>query len=112
MPSCARHVASHVPVHAPSAAKPRGSSGRGRRFTAETDWLLEGSGFELVWGFSCQVVVFGLLQFFVRSGKAVLRPVAYDQVRGARGRGQGTETLAKLGGLPLSVGCVSQRLDA
>jgi hypothetical protein len=26
---------------------------------------------------------FGLCQFFVRSGKAVLRPVAYDQVRGA-----------------------------
>jgi hypothetical protein len=41
-------------------------------------------------------------QFFVRSGKAVLRPVACDQVRGARGRGQGTETLAKLGGLPLA----------
>jgi len=38
---------------------------------------------------------FGLLPFFVRSGKAVLRPVACDQVRGARGRGQGTETLAK-----------------
>jgi len=37
--------------------------------------------------------------FFVRSGKAVLRPVACDQVRGARGRGQGTETVAKLGGL-------------
>src|SRR5438309_3724313 len=35
-------------------------------------------------------------RFFVRSGKAVLRPVACDQVRGARGRGQGTETLAKL----------------
>ena len=33
-------------------------------------------------------------QFFVRSGKAVFRPVAYDQVRGARGRGQGTEMLA------------------
>ena len=32
------------------------------------------------------------------AGKAVLRPVACDQVRGARGRGQGTETLAKLGG--------------
>src|ERR1700746_4076932 len=32
-------------------------------------------------------------------GKAVLRPVACDQVRGARGRGQGTETVAKLGGL-------------
>ena len=27
-------------------------------------------------------------------------------------RGQGTETLAELGGLPLSVACVSQRLDA
>jgi hypothetical protein len=38
---------------------------------------------------------FGLLPFFVRSGKAVFRPVACDQVRGARGRGQGTETLAK-----------------
>ncbi len=32
------------------------------------------------------------------AGKAVLRPVACDQVRGARGRGRGTETLAKLGG--------------
>ena len=46
------------------------------------------------------------------AGRAVLRPVACDQVPGARGRGQGTETLAKLGGLPLSVACVSQRLDA
>src|SRR5438874_722769 len=55
-------------------------------------------------GFCCQ--------FFVRSGKAVLRPVACDQVPGARGRGQGAETLAELGGLPLSVACVSQRLDA
>jgi hypothetical protein len=34
------------------------------------------------------------------AGKAVLRPVACDQVPGARGRGQGTETLAQLGGLP------------
>jgi hypothetical protein len=73
------------------------------------DSALEESGFELVWGFSCQVVVFGLLQFFVRSGKTVLRPVACDQVRGARGRGQGTETLAELGGLPPSIACVSQR---
>ena len=48
MPDCARHLPSHVPVHAPSAAKPRGSSGRGRRFTAETDSLLEESGFELL----------------------------------------------------------------
>ena len=46
------------------------------------------------------------------AGKAVLRPVACDQAPGARGRGQGTETLAQLSGLPLSVACVSQRLDA
>src|SRR6516164_210708 len=39
-------------------------------------------------------------------------PVACDQVPGARGRGQGTETLAQLGGLPPSGACVSQRLDA
>jgi hypothetical protein len=46
-----------------------------------------------------------LLLGFARSslfgaGKAVLHPVACDPVRGARGRGQGTETLAELGGLP------------
>jgi hypothetical protein len=29
----------------------------------------ERDGFELVWGFSCQVVVFGFCRFFVRSGK-------------------------------------------
>src|SRR5258706_14285022 len=29
----------------------------------------EEAGFELVWGFSCQVVVFGCWRFFVRSGK-------------------------------------------
>ena len=76
------------------------------------DLPLEGVGFELVWGFSCQVVFSVYCQFFVRRGKAVLRPVACDQVRGARGRGQGTETLAELSGLPLSGACVSQRLDA
>src|SRR5271163_840902 len=85
---------------------------QGEKVRFALDSPVEQRRFELVWGFSCQVVIFGLLQFFVRSGKAVLHPVAYDQVRGARGRGQGTETLAKLGGLPLSVGCVSQRLDA
>ena len=37
---------------------------------------------------------FGLCRFLVWSGKAVPRPVACDQVRGARGRGQGTEMLA------------------
>src|SRR5947209_13867507 len=44
-------------------------------------------------------------------------PVACNQVRGARGRGQGTEMLAELGGLPppafagagFSEACVSQR---
>src|SRR5882724_6162688 len=76
------------------------------------DSPLERAGFELVWGFSCQVVVLVCCRFFVRSGKAVLRPIACDQVRGARGRGQGTETLAKLGGLPPSGACVSQRLEA
>ena len=50
--------------------------------------------------------------FLFGAGKAVFRPVACDQVPGARGRGQGTETLAELGGLPPSVACVSQRLDA
>ena len=76
------------------------------------DSLLEEARFEPVWGFSCQVGIFGFCRFFVRSGKAVLRPVACDQVRGARGRGQGIETVAKLGGLPPSDACVLQRLDA
>jgi len=52
--------------------------------------------------FPVKGVVLGCLEFFVRSGKAVLHPVACDQVRGARGRGQGTETLAKLGGCRLA----------
>src|SRR5437870_1232495 len=78
--------------------------------TFACDSLPEETGFELVWGFSCQAVVSGCCRFFVRSGKAVLRPVVCDQVRGARGRGQGTETVAKLGGLPASVACVWRRL--
>ena len=32
------------------------------RFTAETDCPLEQAGFELVWGFSCQVVVLGFAE--------------------------------------------------
>ena len=67
-------------------------------------------GFADLYGaFSVKRLFWVCCQFFVRSGKAVLRPIACDQVRGARGRGQGTETLAELGGLPLSVTCVSQR---
>ena len=54
-----------------------------------TDSSLEGTGFELVWGFSCQVVFLVCCRFFVRSGKAVLRSVACDQVRGAGGRVKG-----------------------
>src|ERR1700722_14298472 len=50
--------------------------------------------------------------FLFGAGKAVFRPVAWDQVRGARGRGQGTETVAQLGGLPPSGACVSHRLAA
>ena len=44
------------------------------------DSLLEQSGFELVWGFSCQVVFSVYCQFFVRSGKAVLRSLIAPQV--------------------------------
>ena len=60
--------------------------------------------FSVKWFFVC-------CRFLVWSGKAVPRPVACDQVPGARGRCQGTEMLAQLSGLPLSVACVSQRLD-
>jgi hypothetical protein len=63
-------------------------------------------------GLLCQVVVLVVTGSVFRSGKAVLRPIACDQVRGVRGRGQGTETVAQLGGLPPSGACVSQRLDA
>src|SRR5580693_4686964 len=50
----------------------------------------------LVWGFSCQAVVLGSADSFLfGAGKAVFRPVACNQVPGARGRGQGTETLAE-----------------
>src|SRR5271165_6655318 len=65
----------------------------------------------LVWGFSCQAVVLGFAHSSLfGAGKAVLRPVACDQVPGARGRGQGTETLESLAACRLSVACVSQCL--
>jgi hypothetical protein len=78
------------------------------RLTAGERWIRTCMGLFL--SSSC----FGLLPVLCSErGKAVLRPVACDQVRGARGRGQGTETVAKLGGLcRLSGACVSQRLDA
>jgi hypothetical protein len=37
---------SHVPSHPQTAAKVRGFSLTASGFTAETDWLLEGDGFE------------------------------------------------------------------
>ena len=40
------HVPSHVPSHPQNAAKVRGFSLTAPGFTAETDWLLERSGFE------------------------------------------------------------------
>ena len=40
-------VPSHVPSHWQTAAKVRGFSPIASGFTAETDWLLEGDGFEL-----------------------------------------------------------------
>jgi hypothetical protein len=42
------HVPSHVPSHPQTAAKVRGFSPAASGFTAETDWLLEEGGFELV----------------------------------------------------------------
>jgi hypothetical protein len=46
-------------------------------------------------------------------GAAVAGSLAVSSSHAAAyGRGQGTETLAELGGLPPSIACVSQRLDA
>ena len=42
------HVPSHVPSNRQTAAKVRGFSLTASGFTAETDWLLEEIGFELV----------------------------------------------------------------
>src|SRR5262249_45911439 len=64
------------------------------RFVAHS--LLEQGGFELVWGFPCQVVFFGLLPVLCseREG-AVLHPVAYDQVPGARAMGSRDRNASK-----------------
>ena len=61
-----------------------------------TDSPLEGHGFELVWGFPCQVVFFGLLPVLCSEREGgVLRPVAYDQVPGARARGSRDRNASK-----------------
>jgi len=49
---------------------------------------------ELVWGFPVKWLFWFMASSLFGAGRAVLRPVACDQVPGARGRGQGTETLA------------------
>ena len=51
---------------------------RDRKFA---DSPLEGNGFELVWGFPCQVVFFSLSPVLCSEAEgAVLHPIAYDQV--------------------------------
>jgi L-lactate utilization protein LutB len=85
---------------------------RGTRVISRLQLAAGGNRIRTCMGLFLSSVFLVCWRFFVRSGKAVLRPVAYDQVRRARGRGQGTETLAELSGLPLSRACVSQRLDA
>ena len=77
------------------------------------DSPVEGTGFELVWGFPCQVVVFGLLPVLCseREGPFFIPSPTIRFPERAQ-RGQGTETLAKLGALLPSGACVWQRLDA
>ena len=49
-------VPSHVPSHPQTAAKVRGFSPIASGFTAETDWLLEEGGFELLVPPACAYV--------------------------------------------------------
>ena len=50
-------VPSHVPSHPQTAAKVQGFSPIASGFTAETDWLLEQSGFELSVPLALKLVV-------------------------------------------------------
>jgi hypothetical protein len=45
-PGCEQLLPSHVPSNAQTAAKVRGFSPTAPRYTSETDWLLEETGFE------------------------------------------------------------------
>ena len=92
VPARSLRVPSHVPSHPQTAAKVRGFSPIASGFTAETDWLLEGDGFELVWGFSCQVVVLGFAEsslfgagkpFFIPS-PAIRFPERAEGVKGPK----------------------------
>jgi hypothetical protein len=51
------HVPSQVPSYTQNAAKVRRFSATDSAFTAETDWLLEGTGFELLVPPSMRTVV-------------------------------------------------------
>src|SRR5207248_11193906 len=75
----------------------RGHRSAGAQLRSSLASSLEEGGFEPCMGlFLSRGLFWFCLEFFVRSGKAVLHPVACDQVCGARGRGQGTETRAEL----------------
>jgi len=77
------------------------------------DSPLVGCGFELVWGFPCQVVFSVYRQFFVRRLKGpFFIPSLTIRFPERAEWDQGSETLAKLGALPPSGACVWQRLDA
>ena len=88
----------------------------GERRRSETekfaDSLLERVGFEPVWGFSCQVVFWVVVGSLFGAGKRFFVPSPAIRFAERAERGQGTETVAKLGGLPPSRACVSQRLEA
>ncbi len=92
------------------ASRRAASCKREAQFRFARDSPLEGTGFEPVWGFSCQVSFsFGAGSLF-GAGKPFFVPSPAIRFAERAERGQGTETVAKLGGLPLSGACVSQRL--
>ena len=85
-------------------------SARDRKFA---DSPLERDGFELVWGFPCQVVFSVYRQLFVRRLKGpFFIPSLTIRFPERAEWDQGSETLAKLGALPPSGACVWQSLDA
>src|SRR5215470_14739482 len=82
------------------------------RYGSSSDSPLEGTGFEPVWGFSCQVVFWVVVGSLFGAGKRFFVPS--PEIRFAE-RAEGVkepQTVAKLSGVPLSGACVSQRLEA
>jgi GNAT superfamily N-acetyltransferase len=89
---------------------PFGASLPKTKFAADS--ALEGAGFEPVWGFFCQVVVFGLLSVLCseresRSPSRRLRSGSRSARKGSRDRNG-----SKAWRLAPSGACVSQRLEA